>query len=43
MQWFILQDILEVSEQQIRDFNSKFYHDNARAEQKLNGRVLDAH
>lgn len=43
VQWFILQDILEVSEQQIRDFNSKFYHDNARAEQKLNGRVLDAH
>lgn len=43
VQWFILQDILEVSEQQIRDFNSKFYHDNARVEQKLNGRVLDAH
>ncbi|MDT4288472.1 carbonic anhydrase family protein [Methylomonas sp. MO1] len=43
VQWFVLQDILEVSEQQIRDFSSKFYHDNARAEQKLNGRVLDVH
>lgn len=43
VQWFILQEALEVSENQIALFNSKFYHGNARGEQKLNGRRLDAH
>lgn len=43
VQWFILQEPLEVSEKQIKAFNSKFYHNNARSEQRLNGRMLDAH
>ncbi|MDO8843175.1 carbonic anhydrase [Methylicorpusculum sp.] len=43
VQWFILQELLEISEQQIKAFNSRFYHDNVRSEQKLNGRKLDVH
>jgi carbonic anhydrase len=43
VQWFILQEVLEVSKKQIEVFNNKFYHGNARSEQKLNGRKLDAH
>ena len=43
VQWFILQEALEVSEKQIKAFNSKFYHGNARTEQKLNDRQMDSH
>lgn len=43
VQWFILQEPLEVSEKQLKIFNHKFYRGNARGEQKLNGRKLDGH
>ncbi len=43
VQWFLLQEFLEVSEEQIKAFTSKFFHDNARSEQQLNGRKLDMH
>lgn len=43
VQWFILQDFLEISEQQIKAFASQFFSENARSEQQLNGRKLDMH
>lgn len=43
VQWFILQDFLEVSQEQITSFTLKFFKDNARTEQNLNGRKLDMH
>jgi len=43
VQWFILQDFLEVSEEQIKQFTSKFFSGNVRFEQQLNGRKVDVH
>ncbi|MGR9051634.1 MAG: carbonic anhydrase [Gammaproteobacteria bacterium] len=43
VQWFVMTEALEVSEDQIDAFVTKFYRGNARSEQKLNGRKLDAH
>jgi carbonic anhydrase len=43
VQWFILKEALQVSESQIKMFKDKFYFDNARSEQKLNGRKVDLH
>lgn len=43
VQWFVLQALVEISEQQINDFKTRFYHDNARIEQRLNGRKLELH
>ena len=43
VQWFILQDFLEISEEQFKAFTSKFFSDNARSKQQLNGRKLDMH
>ena len=43
IQWFILKETVKVSQKQIEEFTSRFYRDNARTEQNLNGRKLDAH
>jgi carbonic anhydrase len=43
VQWFVLQEFLEVSEEQIVNFTQKFFKDNARSDQNLNGRKLDMH
>lgn len=43
IQWFVLQEFLEVSEQQIKAFTNQFFSGNARFEQKLNGRMVDVH
>ncbi|MGZ5000472.1 MAG: carbonic anhydrase [Methylomonas sp.] len=43
VQWFILQESLEVSEEQIKAFTGKFFSKNARSEQQLNGRKVDMH
>jgi carbonic anhydrase len=43
IQWFVLKETIEASTKQIKDFNTKYYQDNARLEQKLNGRKLYMH
>lgn len=43
VQWFVLQDLLEISDEQIKAFANKFFAKNARDEQHLNGRKLDLH
>ncbi|BBL71426.1 carbonic anhydrase [Methylogaea oryzae] len=41
-QWFVLRETIQASQKQIEQFNGKYYRGNARAEQKLNGRLLGA-
>jgi len=41
VQWFVFKDAIEASDQQIKEFTDKYFRDNARSEQKLNGRKLD--
>ncbi|MGZ5050647.1 MAG: carbonic anhydrase [Methylobacter sp.] len=43
VQWFILRDFLEVSGTQIKAFTNKFFSNNSRSEQQLNGRKVDVH
>ncbi len=43
IQWYVLSEPIEISAQQIEAFTQKYYYDNARVEQKLNGRRFLAH
>ena len=43
IQWLLLKETIPISNDQIEEFNTKFYHNNARKEQKMNDRKIDTH
>jgi len=43
IQWLLLKEAIPISNDQIEEFKTKFYRNNARQEQKMNDRKVDTH
>lgn len=43
IQWYLFGEPVQASQKQIDEFSKKYFHDNARGEQRLNGRHVLAH